>query len=419
MFETIRFASSRKLCNELAAGEHGPPQPPHNVDVIRQSHMPFYLRKSISAGPFRFNLSKGGLGLSVGVRGLRIGTGPRDHYIHAGRGGLYYRTSLGRAGERTSPGATSVAFGDADRHRHLGAGDAVAMVEVESGDVLQMREGRFTDMLDDINKKQAQQSFAQAFGGLAIAIGLVALFVAGPPGAVIMAMALPAWGIGRWLDAYKRRTVLFYGLNPAASAAYEAVTRAFDDLAACQGKWHVEAGGAVQDLATWKRNAGASHLVRRSPTVLEYAAPQVVATNVTPPSIRVGKQILYLLPDAMLVVDGVRVGAVGYEELGFQRQDSRFIEEGRVPGDAEVVGHTWKHPNKSGGPDRRFANNHQIPICRYEVLHLTSPSWLNEMVEVSRAGIGAAFGEALKNLGRLMASPDGGRIEGSPRLAAR
>lgn len=50
--------------------------------------MPFYLRKSVSAGPFRFSLSKGGIGLSLGVWGLRFGTGPRGHYVHAGRGGL-------------------------------------------------------------------------------------------------------------------------------------------------------------------------------------------------------------------------------------------------------------------------------------------------------------------------------------------
>ncbi|MFW8645427.1 DUF4236 domain-containing protein [Rhizobium beringeri] len=35
--------------------------------------MPFYIRKSISAGPFRFNFSKGGVGVSVGVKGLRVG----------------------------------------------------------------------------------------------------------------------------------------------------------------------------------------------------------------------------------------------------------------------------------------------------------------------------------------------------------
>lgn len=60
--------------------------------------MGFYIRKSISAGPFRFNLSNSGLGMSVGVKGFRVGTGPRGNYVHIGRGGLYYRASIG--GER-------------------------------------------------------------------------------------------------------------------------------------------------------------------------------------------------------------------------------------------------------------------------------------------------------------------------------
>ena len=53
--------------------------------------MGFYIRKSFSFGPLRLNLSKSGLGYSVGVKGARIGTGPRGNYIHMGRHGLYYR----------------------------------------------------------------------------------------------------------------------------------------------------------------------------------------------------------------------------------------------------------------------------------------------------------------------------------------
>ena len=37
-------------------------------------------------GPFRFNLSKSGLGVSAGVPGFRVGTGPRGNYVHMGRG---------------------------------------------------------------------------------------------------------------------------------------------------------------------------------------------------------------------------------------------------------------------------------------------------------------------------------------------
>lgn len=55
--------------------------------------MGWYIRKSFSTGPVRFNLSKSGLGLSLGIKGARWGIGPRGAYTHLGRYGLYYRSS--------------------------------------------------------------------------------------------------------------------------------------------------------------------------------------------------------------------------------------------------------------------------------------------------------------------------------------
>ena len=81
--------------------------------------MGFYLRKSISAGPFRFNLSGSGLGLSVGVKGFRVGTGPRGNYVHMGRDGLYYRASFGGAHRPPKTTNTSSAITiTARQHRH-------------------------------------------------------------------------------------------------------------------------------------------------------------------------------------------------------------------------------------------------------------------------------------------------------------
>jgi hypothetical protein len=57
--------------------------------------MGWYLRKSLKLGPLRFNLSKSGIGTSIGVKGLRVGTGPKGPYLHGGRGGLYFREKLG------------------------------------------------------------------------------------------------------------------------------------------------------------------------------------------------------------------------------------------------------------------------------------------------------------------------------------
>src|SRR5438477_1267453 len=70
--------------------------------------MSFFLRKSLRFGPVRFNLSKSGIGVSAGVKGFRVGTGPRGNYVHAGRGGIYYRKTFGR-GSRGAPNVRSLA----------------------------------------------------------------------------------------------------------------------------------------------------------------------------------------------------------------------------------------------------------------------------------------------------------------------
>lgn len=362
------------------------------------ANLPFYIRKSVSAGPFRFNFSKSGVGASVGVKGLRIGTGPRGHYIHAGRGGLYYRATLGRAGQGR-PSTSSLKQSAAPQAKF--GNDDVAMIEIDSGDVVNMRDESFSELLDEINSKAKQTRMSVAFLWIVLATGAIASLATGGLGLLLCVAALPAWGIGKWLDSYRRTSVLYYDLEGDAETAYRRLVEGFDGLIGCAAKWHIEAGGAVRSLTAWKRSAGASHLVDRKATTLAYKLPAVIKSNVTPPALNVGGQVMFFMPDIVLVQDGSRIGAVNYPDLNVRWQDSRFIEIERVPSDATIVGHTWKHPNKNGGPDRRFRDNRQIPICLYDAMHLTSKSGVNELLEFSKPGVAAAFADGCWKLAAL------------------
>jgi hypothetical protein len=97
------------------------------------------------------------------------------------------------------------------------------------------------------------------------------------------------------------------------------------------------------------------------------------------------------------------VGAVSYGDLSVVINDKRFIEDESVPRDTQVVDHTWQYVNKSGRPDRRFNNNRQIPICLYNELWFNSPTGLNEVIQVSRTGIGQQLDAALQNLADIVA----------------
>ncbi len=63
--------------------------------------MGFYIRKATRFGPLRINLSRHGVGYSVGVRGAHVGRNSQGRaYVHAGRGGLCYCKHLAPPDER-------------------------------------------------------------------------------------------------------------------------------------------------------------------------------------------------------------------------------------------------------------------------------------------------------------------------------
>jgi hypothetical protein len=278
----------------------------------------------------------------------------------------------------------------------------VDMIEVESADVLAMRDEQFSELLDEINAKQQQLRMSTLLGSSVAFAAMLVVLIGGAEWVLVFALAAAAYGLGKWLDSYRRTTVLFYELEPEVAEQYEELTSAFDRLISCGGKWHIAAGGTVSDLATWKRNAGAARLLDRTDTVLIYSLPGVIKSNITPPALHVGKQVLYLLPDVALVAEGQTFGAINYRDLSVRWQDSYFIEEASVPRDATIVSHTWKHPNKNGGPDRRFKDNYQIPVCEYEAMHLTSSSGLSELLQFSCTGVSRPLASAVERLGRIM-----------------
>jgi hypothetical protein len=277
------------------------------------------------------------------------------------------------------------------------------MIAVSSASVLEMTDERYGELLDELNAKQNAMSSLMLLGAIATGVALLAALAAGAGGAavgaILMVMAIYA---GSRLDSHRRSAVVLYDLETDAAEAYEALIKAFDHLAASSMKWHIDSGGAVRDLHTWKRNAGATTILDKRPTAFGYTLPRVLKTNVTPPSMKVGKETLYWLPDVILVVESGKVGAVAYDMLEVQCQDSRFIEEEAVPRDAQIVGQTWKHPNKGGGPDRRFSNNRQLPICLYESIHLRSQNGLNELLQVSTNGRAKALSLAVQKLASVL-----------------
>ena len=215
-----------------------------------------------------------------------------------------------------------------------------------------------------------------------------------------MALLVAAYAIGNMLDIPRRNVVFAYNLEPAAEERYKALVGAIDRIAGSSKVWFVKAKGDITNLHAWKKNSGASALVDNKETSVSYALPPGVASNVTPPVIMIDGKKCYFFPDCILIEENKRFGAVRYETIRTAVRDQRMIMDS-APSDATVVGQTWKYVNKKGGPDRRFKDNRQLPICLFEEIGMVSDGGFKGLLQVSKHGISGAYGSAVTELGRV------------------
>ncbi|GAA2051138.1 DUF4236 domain-containing protein [Leifsonia soli] len=349
--------------------------------------MGFYIRKSLKAGPFRFNLSKSGLGVSAGVPGFRVGSGPRGNYVHMGAGGVYYRASLNgrvpvRATQPVQPASPT-----------MFSASAVLMEDVTGADVQELEPTGPDDVVRQLREASNRHGIAW---WVALAASVVGAFIM-PFGWILWVLAIPGvW----WLalrDRARQSVVVFYDVNDEAAARFQALVDADEHLRGLAGRWRITQSGAVGAGYQHKVNAGASNLVRREPVTVGAKAPKQLVTNVAVPSWTAGQTTLYFLPDRVLVKQGKEFTDVGYTNLQVTDSTTRFIESaGPVLRDTKQVGSTWQYVNKGGGPDRRFANNPALPIVLYGEVLLATASGFRWEMQISKSESAAYIGSTLR-----------------------
>jgi hypothetical protein len=380
--------------------------------------MGFYLRQSARLGPFRINFSKSGIGVSAGIPGFRLGTGPRGAYVHAGMAGLYYRQSLG------SPGSsTHQASGQSAPTRPVSPSPIVPSEEltlgavdvIDSGNVLQMRDGTDSSLIDAL--EQCRRRIAFAPFAFAIAVGLL-LFAFWKQSWILAMFGMICIPLAIWIrakDIERKGFILQYDLDDGAQAAASNLVETWEQIGAVSKTWYLDQTQAVLDS---KYHAGASSVVKRSDTRAVLKDPPYLIANVPIAAVNVGKETLYFLPDRLLVYSGDAIGAVSYRDLKIVVENTQFIESSgsSVPSDAEVVGRTWRYVNKKGGPDRRFKDNPELPIVVYEKISFDSSNGLREIVQLSKRGLGEKLASAVS---RLNASTASGKVTGRPAHAGQ
>jgi hypothetical protein len=104
---------------------------------------------------------------------------------------------------------------------------------------------------------------------------------------------------------------------------------------------------------------------------------------------------MYLYPGFILYRASRQAFAlIEFHDVSLNFVSTQFTEVDTLPSDTQVIGHTWAKSNKDGTPDRRFAENYQIPVTDYGSLLFSSPDGLDVRYLCSNAALGERFAKA-------------------------
>lgn len=216
-------------------------------------------------------------------------------------------------------------------------------------------------LADELNKprRRVWPYFAVATGLLSLA----ALFYSDRLSFLVM---LGAGAAACLIVALYDRSRLTIHLAPSEplDAGHQSLQDALELLCQSGSAW-IPVSAKRTDARERKSNAGADSLAERVEVKFQRRAPKWVATkDKVYKAIAPGGEICFF-PDRLVIQQGGRWSLESYTRLEAEYSPDRWIEAGAVPGDAIVVGSTWQYPNANGGPDRRFKENRELPICEY------------------------------------------------------
>jgi hypothetical protein len=263
------------------------------------------------------------------------------------------------------------------------AGSKENVASFESSTIEELVAGSTSELAPILNAARRQIRFHLVVLVLLFAILVTELAINAPPPtiAVTIILGIVAWPLAALFDRHRLTITLEYSLEANHNQSFNLLTNAFRELMKCGGMWRIPAEFKQDD---WKRNAGSSASVQRKRVYLSLGTPKLIKSNVAFLCIPLSNKSLFFAPDAILIVSGKSIAALNYDDVEIVGEAIQFIEDQQAPDDAQVVGETWLYVNRNGTPDRRFANNRKLSICRYGQIDFRSSGGLNERFNCSR-----------------------------------
>lgn len=156
----------------------------------------------------------------------------------------------------------------------------------------------------------------------------------------------------------------------------------FTALSECAAIWDVKAEGAT-DKARLRTIAGKT--ITREKIRLSLGSCDLIQWEEKVPHFtNANGGDIFLFPGFILYrASKTAFSVIDFHDVNVTAVGVKFVEDEGVPNDSKVVGQTWAKTNKDGSRDRRFADNHEIPIAAYGELTLKSNTGLWEKFHFS------------------------------------
>ncbi len=345
----------------------------------------FRLSKRILPG-VRLNLSKSGASVSLGRRGFWYTIGQKGTRTTVGipGTGLSWTEYNSYDPRQGSPGQ-SVAR---ERHEQL---DVEA--PIDSAPLKNIGAKSTSDIAPLVELVTSRARFSRFYLFVSILALFLGIFSENREW-LIFAIVVGVIGIPIALvvDYFRRTIRVTYDLDEVQRSSFPELVNAFEVIRQSKRVWHIP---SQQNTSDWKRNAGANSLVKRNRISPGLRRPAGVRANLKVPTISVGAQRIQFSPDSVFVSSGKSVAVLSYEDVQISGSLINFVESDWVSSDAVVSGHTWRFANKNGGPDRRFLNNKELPVCSYVEINFRSAGGLNERIMLSSPS-SIEFGRAVE-----------------------
>lgn len=314
-------------------------------------------RKSINlGGGFRINLSKSGIGYSWGFPGYRHTYSPngtqRKTYSIPGTGISYVESQGNRRNNSNNSGNNY----NYNQDTKLITGNTTYY---QNNNISKM--GKGDELLKQINKLRTIDILAN-----------VCLF---------LIVLIPIGILLKILIAKKWKLDLTYEMDDINQKKFDALNEFLVELGNNKRLWQI--GSSIKVYNT-KYNAGAGNNVSRTRISIVKKMPWYIKHNIDVYCLNLKNEKIFFTPDRMLIFKNMGgVGCRRYNDMVAGFSTTNFVETEMVPRDAEIVRYTWRYVNKSGGPDKRFNNNRQIPVCKYGEISLESEDGINILLECS------------------------------------